>query len=644
MLKNKGLTFKLVFLILTSCATIFITIFGYNYWVSRKIIIRKIQSDAQNFTRLTVSRIEKKLRAVEKLPESLAYYLEATPCYTEENLVHLLYALVQKNPEIHGMTIAFEPYAFDSEDLYHAPHVYRHSGNVRLTYIGDALCHYFHLDWYQIPRELRRPMWSEPYFGNDENESLITTCSVPFYRHIGGKKEFMGVVSADISLSRLTEMVTAIRIGETGYGTLISRNGTILTHSRKELVMHYTLFSFAELTGDRKLRAIGRKMIRGESGFIFLEKGRLPDKPCWMVYAPLPATGWSLSVMYPRDELMADLTDLTRTVIAIAVAGLLFLLAVLLFISNSITRPLRMLADRTKDIATGNLDIAIPVIRDKDEVGTLANTFREMRDALQCHIKELKETTAANERIRSELKIAHDIQMGFLPRRFPAFPERTEIDIYAALEPAREVGGDLYDFFFLDDLHLCFVIGDVSDKGVPAALLMARVLTLIKATAQEIRRPDEILRWLNAEISQDNEDCMFVTVFCGILNISTGEISCTCAGHDDPFHLRAGNGPIPISGEKGPAIGLIEDAVFPMKKITLPPGDTLFLYTDGVTEAMDAADGFFGEARLLESLAGHREESARSLVEHVLGDVKTFAGETAPSDDMTLLALRYIGG
>ena len=420
--------------------------------------------------------------------------------------------VVENNSEVYGSTIAFEPYAYDKKFLYFAPYFCKSEGKIELTYLGGEGYRYFYLDWYQIPKELDRPCWSEPYFDEGGGNILMATYSVPFYKKVAGKRQFEGIVTADISLGCLQDLVSSIKVLQTGYGFLISKNGTIVTHPFKELIMNETIFGVAEARGDAHLREIGRKMISGESGFVPF-KSIVSEKECWMYYTPIPSSGWSLAVVFPRDEFMQILHDLTGSVIILGIVGLLLLSMAVAFISRSITNPLRAMARATRDIGKGNLDIELPEVKTGDEVGKLTEAFQYMKTSLKEYIKQLTETTASKERIESELKIARDIQMNMLPKKFPPFPERSEFDIYAMIEPAREVGGDFYDFFFIDDEHFCFAIGDVSGKGVPASLFMAITKTLIKAKTLWDADPGRILTKVNNDLCQGNDACMFVTIF-----------------------------------------------------------------------------------------------------------------------------------
>lgn len=255
-----------------------------------------------------------------------------------------------------------------------------------------------------------------------------------------------------------------------------------------------------------------------------------------------------------------------------------------------------------------------------------------------------RKTRAAKERIESELTIARDIQMNILPKIFPPFPHIQEVDIHASIESAKEVGGDLYDFFFVDDDHIFFVIGDVSGKGVPASLFMAVSITLLKAKAQKGMQTDNILYKVNNDLCTDNEASMFVTTFCGIINIRTGEIVYSNGGHNPPYIRRASGDVEPLPCHSGLPLGVMEDFAFDQEIVSLKPGDTLVLYTDGVTEATNRQEEFFTDGRLEDFLKNTGNiQSARDLVKSISGTVHAFAAGAVQSDDITLLVIKYNG-
>lgn len=638
MFKNRGIAFKLILLIMASITLILSSVFFFNYSFSRRIITANVDKNARNLALATVNRIDSVLLAVQKVPSSQAQFLESFS-YEGGDLLKLIHSMVEKNPEIYGATIAFEPYAYSPNSRTFAPYFYKKNGNLEFAYIPYE---YFTWDWYQIPKELNRPVWTEPYYDEGAGQIVMTTFSVPFYRVTMGERVFMGVVTADVSLSWLQEIVSSIKVAHTGYGFLLSKNGTFITHPDPGLIMNETIFTAAEARGDTRMREIGREMIRGGSGFTRF-KSLLTAKDCWMVYCPVSSSGWSLGVLFPQDELMEDITQLNRIVLFLSLAGFILVLVVIVLIAGTITRPLRALSSATEHVAKGNLDFVLPPIRSEDEVGRLAQSFGTMMSSLKRYLVDLTEATAAKERIESELKIAHDIQMGILPKTFPPFPDRREFDIYAILEPAKEVGGDLYDFFFMDHDHLCFTIGDVSGKGMPAALFMAITRTLLKTKATQGLTADTVLARVNEDLSLDNPSSMFVTLFLGILDVRTGEVQYCNGGHNPPYLLRPDGGAEPLKSTEGIALGVLDSAPYHSNKITLREGESLFLYTDGVTEAMNTEEDLFTVKRLAAELVLLKGNDIRDIVSGIQEKIRSFAHGAPQADDITIMALRYYG-
>lgn len=282
--------------------------------------------------------------------------------------------------------------------------------------------------------------------------------------------------------------------------------------------------------------------------------------------------------------------------------------------------------------------------RRPDEVGSLAEAMTAMIARLQRYLKEMEAATAARERVEGELSAARDIQVGMLPRTFPPFPQRRDVDVFALLESAKHVGGDLYDYALIDGDRLFFVVGDVSGKGVPAALFMAMTTTLFKATALTANSTGEIMARVNRELSRDNAQEMFVTAFSGILDLRTGQVEYSDGGHEAPFVRRADGTVERLPKLKGMALGVIEDAPFATGHFQLAPGDALVLFTDGVSEAANADDDLFTTRRIESALATVRPETtARHLAEGLADDVRVFVGATPQSDDIAILVVRYEG-
>ncbi|MBX3166209.1 MAG: SpoIIE family protein phosphatase [Candidatus Eremiobacteraeota bacterium] len=333
--------------------------------------------------------------------------------------------------------------------------------------------------------------------------------------------------------------------------------------------------------------------------------------------------------------------------------GLIFLLSLGLvsLAVRRITGPVTVLTDCAQALSRHDFATDFPkrdelaqlVPRSAGEIGTLAESFLQMENKIQQSVLHLRQTTAAKERIEGELQVARHIQMSIVPKKFPAFLALPQMDIYATLEPSREVGGDLYDFFQLDDEHIFAVVGDVSGKGVPAALFMAVTQTLIKATARQGLPLGELMSRLNDELCENNEASMFVTLFAAILNVNTGQVEFSNGGHNLPFLLSPNKGPEQLPRTRGMGLGAAEGIAFQTSSFTMQPGQALVMYTDGISEAHNPAAELFTEERMRKFFAGQSDLGPRALVENLLDAVRAFEAGGPQADDITALVLTYLG-
>ena len=395
---------------------------------------------------------------------------------------------------------------------------------------------------------------------------------------------------------------------------------------------------------------IRSKMAAGNTGIEYAA-----DSATYVAYAPITAirspdgkSSWSVGISMPESEItrLADDTQQRMIFVLELGVGTIFAAIIILVIfaairiSKGITGPIVELGAGVKRIGSGDLDYRLSVST-RDEIEELANAFNKMAGDLQTYIKNLKQTTVEKERFESELRMAHDIQMSFLKKIFPAFPDRSDFSLHATIEPAREVGGDLYDFALVDETRLVFYVGDVSDKGVPASLVMAATMTLMKLASQQTGiTPAEILRQVNAALSTDNATCMFVTLFIGILDLKTGELSFSNAGHNPPLILSANGESRFVTLPDGLVLGVMPEAEYRDHTVCLEPGDMIVTYTDGVTEAMSPDRVLYSEARLRETLATLAGRGVGDTVAEIVASVRVHAAGAPQSDDIAVLALR----
>lgn len=489
--------------------------------------------------------------------------------------------------------------------------------------------------WQAIMQKGQPYAISDPLISKSTGERIFVVASVV----TNERGERIGIAASTVLLKTLSRIAEAIHIGDSGTGWVVDSTGLVVAHPLPSVPMKLNLLRSASL-GYQGLAEIGQRLIQGESGqgdFVSPEGTRLTT-----LFNPIPNTpGWSFCIVLQQAKLMERAESLMHLIVWLMAAMLAIVLLVVLLLSRKITAPVLLLQHGVTALSTGNLDHRLD-IRSGDEIQELAEAFNRMTTDLKEHIRQLTETTAIKERIQSELKVATDIQASLLPRLFPAFPERPEFDIFATMDPAKEVGGDFYDFFFIDPDNLCFLIADVAGKGVPAALYMMVAKTLLKSEGQRLGEPDQILAYVNNVLAVDNASCMFATVFCAILHIPSGEVRFANAGHNPPLLVDA-QGIRYLTIKAGMVLGPMPEQRYETERLTLQPGDILFLYTDGVTEATNLSDELYGETRLREALQSCPRTDLMEMIHHIRADVTRYGNGALQSDDVTMLALSYRG-
>ena len=432
---------------------------------------------------------------------------------------------------------------------------------------------------------------------------------------------------------------------------IIDSTGNYVIHPDAQRIIRHNYFTEATLTPDTLDDHAGRLMLEGELGRYHLDEDgnelEFDGHSCYLFYAPIEPTGWSIALIVP---------SISVNIYGYVTGGLmvffiLIALIVTFFVSRRTIRhaaqPLVQLATTTEEVAKGNFSAPLPTLKHNDEIHLLRDSFEQMQHSLTQYVERLKTTTAEKASFESELKVAHNIQMSMLPKTFPPFPERDDVDIYGTLTPAKDVGGDLFDFFIRDE-HLFFCIGDVSGKGVPASLVMAVTRSLFRNIAIHISNPSRIVMALNAALVEGNENNMFVTFFAGVLDLNTGHLHYSNAGHDAPLllHRNGETGGTATFLEVDPnlPLGVMPDHNFSRQELDLDNDSMLFLFTDGLNEAEDSTHAQFGNQRIVTTAKSMMADAlwrSDALVDRMARAVSTFVGDDEQSDDLTMLAIRY---
>ena len=584
-----------------------------------------------------------------------------------DQLPMLLERALKQDSLIRSCGISFVENYYPQKGRCYVPYAIRHdSTHIEVVSHADSLENYHQEEWFLQALQTEDGFWSEPFFEYNDTAQQPLVAYVQPIRNKQGRT--VAVLGIDVSISwlqkKMEEVDEEIYIQEwtsTGdpkhrdkndldlvpYSFLISQRGTFIVHPDKQRIIKDNFQSVVKASADTAaVAALGRNMMAGKRshGMDVDEEATNLDiegRDSYVFYTPVWPMGWSVGLVVPN--LVIDL-------IAYVVGGMLvflILLAVLLVwlvSSHSIrraTKPLKQLAVSADEVAKGNFDTVLPEVKHNDEIRLLRDSFEDMQHSLTKYMEDLKATTASKAAIENELTIAHNIQMAMLPKIFPPYPNRNDIDIYGMLTPAKAVGGDLFDFY-LHDNRLYFCIGDVSGKGVPASLLMAVTRSLFRNVSSHSSEPGQITTALNKALSEGNETNMFVTFFVGVLNLADGNLLYCNAGHEAPLLVGKGIGTLPCDANL--PLGIMPDWSFTQQQATIYPQTVIFLFTDGLSEAEDADHTQFGEERILavaEKVLSQQQLQSQTFIDEMADAVNRFVGDAEQSDDLTMLALQY---
>ena len=516
-------------------------------------------------------------------------------------------------------------------------------------------------EWYSGAIEVDGIYYSNVIRDLFSNEPAITA-SIP----VSFDGRVVAVVSADVFLGTLDKWISA-SLEESGFIFIVNQDGSVIfAPDGQRLISPYFVIEGVDLrdSSDERLGEYVTRAMKGDySPYLITDYA---GKEYILIGSSMQSVGWllvsaidkavALSLIPKLDstfdavsarttaEFYQHIKSTLHIVLLVLIGVFVLSLGQAVFLGNRITKPLNRLTKYIHKLKGGNFVFKMDdIYKTKDEIEVLAKAFEELSKKNQHYIKEVTRVTAEKERIGAELNVATQIQADMLPSIFPPYPNKTEFDVFATMHPAKEVGGDFYDFFLVDDDHLALVIADVSGKGVPAALFMVIAKTLIKNRAQMGGTPSEILFDVNNQLAEGNKTDFFVTVWLAIIDIRTGEGLVSNAGHEHPC-LKKKNGKFElIKYRHSPAVAAMENMKFPDHKIKLDPGDKVFVYTDGVVEATNAQNELFGEKRMLEALNSNQDASIRALLSNVNAGINRFTDGVQQFDDITMLCMEYLG-
>ena len=555
--------------------------------------------------------------------------------------------MVKLNMYMSSCRLIFEPDFFPQKGHYLEIYAWRDStGTIRGKQMNEHHPDYLTHPWYKTAFERQEGDWTPPYFDRAASQQLTTTYLTHIHDHQGRK---VGMLGADVSLEWLRlrhQRIDAENherfekdFKDQSYSFIIDSDGTYLIHPDRERVLKKKFQEIAALTPDTADDEMAQDMMAGKSGSRRILKDGVDS---WVFYSFVKYADWTVVVVVPEAIIHHNGNTLVLFLLGILATGLLVIYVLSHKLIQQNLKQVKRFVTAAGEMAQGNFNAELPEMRSK-EMDALRTAFMDMENSLARYVEELKTTTASNVAMEQELKIASDIQQQMLPKVYPPFPERTDIDIFGEVVTAKKVGGDLFDFFIRDD-KLYFSIGDVAGKGVPAALVMAVTRSMFRSASLSNTSPKLIVESINRSVCQSNDSFMFVTLFMGVLDLKTGHLLYTNAGHEPPV-LVGGAHTRFINVNNNIPLGLRSDWEYTEQKSLIDKGTTLFLYTDGYTEAETTEHEQFGRQRMCsEALRLSAEHlDSREFVRQIRQAERTFVHGIPQSDDISLLAIKYLG-
>jgi len=578
-----------------------------------------------------------KLREVARIARDTATFLELHPDAEPQRLFDLVRRNVAADRLVYGAAIAFVPEASPTGGLF-SPYAFRKSlDTIEAMDIGRDGYDYTaaRWQWWQRPFERGYGVWTDAYLDEGAGNVWMVTFSAPFRRD--GVP--IGVATVDVELPTLRARVFDADAQRLKLFVIGADLRMVFAHDSADIGT--PLQTIAERRGRPDMLALGKRMLQNAPGYTVARGWDSSDRQ-WIFYAPVVSAGWVLGQRVDERQVFGAV----RAQAADAAVGLGVTLALIalgvVFVTRRITAPLARLTTAARRVAQGDMAVDLAAKGD-DEIAHLSRSFNRMAQAIVEREQALVAETAAREKIETELALAKELQRSMLPPAQAHDAAFGRYDVAAVLEPARAVGGDFFDYVVTADGRLMFVIADVSDKGVPAALFMVRAHTLLRSLAGRLATPPDLLSAMNDALCADNDRCMFVTLACGALELASGRLEVANAGHEPALRVRADGRLDWLEVDNGPALGLIEGTPYPGAEFRLEAGDALVLYTDGVTEAFDPEKRAFGRDGLEIAVRDQAQASALDLCAGVIAEVRRFAGGAEQSDDITLLVVRWHG-
>jgi sigma-B regulation protein RsbU (phosphoserine phosphatase) len=605
------------------------------YLGARQVVLRNARDEVAGLAQQTARSLDATLSSVQVSGRTLAAGASAVG-RQPFNLRSLLHATLEGDPDIAGALLVIEPGTLKGDDRGFAWHLRRANGAVTEQPADALVDDYRTMPGYRRTLAASAPWWSEPYSDASTGGDYLTAYNLPLrLPGDGAQARAIGMVSVDVPVKRLQAIVAELPANAGLQPMLLSPDGLFVLHPDPALRFRRTLE--AHVARARPDLSPLAAAVATHMPVRFAHTA--PDGERYLTQsAAVGDTGWTFALSVSERYIVAGLNRIALWVGLGGGTALLLWLWLLHRYTARLARPIEDLTNSAGHFSQGEFDYPLRHVERQDEVGVMARAFDRARGSIKLQLEEIATLAQARQRMQSELSIARDIQQAMLPGGRTFDSAHKHLETYALLEPATMVGGDFYQFFETEPGLLWFVVGDVSDKGVPAALFMARAMTVLEVAARRHTQPDAILIAASQRMVEGNDACMFATVLCGLIDVHSGDYWLSSAGHEPPVLLGADGHVQLLAVESGPPLGIEPQTRYPVVRGRLAAGATLLSYTDGITEAMDAHAQAYGPERLLAALEAGIDAQAQCA--RVLAEVHAFTAAAPQSDDITLLAIR----
>lgn len=633
-----GLAFKQSMAVLAGISVVFAALFLFSNSQIQGKLSQMLLQKGDEVSRANVALINKLFTSGRSIGEELAYKVGEQNLYgaeLDDFLMRSLSGVRASVPQVVAMVVAFEPGMAPDSSVGEYMRLAYFSGDSSYVINGG---NYQEKLWYTSTKGALKGLWQEPFIGDFIKEPIVIFTTPIFRKNAAGQKEFAGVLCVDISIAFLKEAIANMPVSNDGYAVVLSANNTIIAHPKNELTFKANFASLSRNASHKRLVEFENAVHSMKSG-LFLGSS-VDGEDAAIYFTAMDAIDWTFLIVWPASKFMEEQRSVSHSFAGICFGGYVIMFILILVITFRVSRPLKTLSAAAGKLGQGDFDAEIPVVEGHDEISQLASAFTEMRTSLKTYIETQKDM----DRAKRDLEFSRGIQLGILSK--DEADEGSGDDMHELapfLQTAPDAGGDYYDFFKLDDSHLAVLVADVAGKGVPATLLMMVSRIVLRTLASHLKSVTDVFNEANFEFSRRNRDQLFVTVWMGVLDLRTGHMEFASAGHRAPA-IRHKDGRVAfVDSVPDLAMAVKEDSRYTAQSLDLAPGDTLFLYTDGVTEAANSSGKTFGKDALLRTLAECNKTAPADVNNFVKDRVEKFVGDEPLQDDIAMLTLHYNG-